>query len=852
MPVFVRIFLFFCFLYLCTIDLIAQDYISPVSSYSFKNNTVVDDMNYSQLNLRNNTALFNDSQRGSVLRFSALSKSYAAFNKKLLDSDSCTISFFFYWESTSAGSWHQLFELHDPKTNTNLFFTPQNGWGSNTCSVICDNKEYSSYEAVNARQLLKGSWMHVAITFQDKLMTVYINGVEESKGYLTFTPISVKTDSLFLGGNPHRSNNFYISARLDEIKIFNKALAANQVLALAKEQNIPAPINQQTSWEPVGNPVQLLIDYADKKQTIQNFGSSDGWNTQRIGKCWPESKKEKLAELLFSTGKDGSGNPKGIGLSAWRFNIGAGTTEQGETSRISNEDRRTECFLNPDGSTYNWNKQIGQQYFLRKAALDYKINHLIGWQNSPPVQFTTKNLGFRDYGAPMATILKTGYFDEFAGFLADVIDHFKNEGIEFDYISPLNEPQWGWAPSSVGGTVTQEGTPWTNQEIYDVVNAIDAEFVKRNIASKIFITEAGAISRMVGGTGHADSQLTKFWTPNSSLSLTGKKSFANIVSYHSYFQDYGNSMVTDRTDFYNKSQLLESRPELWQTEYSLLQNGYRAGYPDGYKLTEMECALSLAKVVMVDLNIANTTGWQWWTTFEKGKQAGEARFCLIEAVTNNTNTDGEYHLNKLFYTYGNFSHFIRPGMKRLGIKRSDNLTPYQEISNVMLSAYSSADNKELVLVAANFANEARELNLTLQNILGKKLINQSVYLTDEYSNLRKQNVSWSPGKLIVPAKSVVTYTAELSDITSTNNEALKSDSMSAYYRGTNQDVLVRFSDVAAFQQVRLFDLRGNLLYSTSLNGATEISIPAQHILKGIYILTSIGSNSVESVKIVIK
>ena len=832
----------FCFLFFHAISLIAQDYINPVSKYSFNSNSIVDEMNNSELRLHNNTVLFSDSQRGSVLRFSASSKSYAAFNKKLLDSDSCTISFFFYWESANAGSWHQLFELHDPNTNTNLFFTPQNGWGNNMCSLISDNKEYSSYEAISARQLQQDTWMHVAVTFQDKLATVFINGIEETKGYLTFTPTSVKSDSLFLGGNPHRSNNYYISARLDEIKIFDKALAANQVLALAQEKDIPAPVNQQTSWETAGNLIQLEIDFADQKQTIQNFGASDGWNTQRIGRYWPESKKAKLAELLFSNEKDASGNPKGIGLSAWRFNIGAGTTEQGEASRISVEDRRTEGFLNSDGTTYNWNKQIGQQYFLKKAALDYNIHHIIGWQNSPPVQYTTKNLGFRDYGAPMATILKAEYFDDFARFLGDVVEHFKNEGIYFDYISPLNEPQWGWAPSAAGGTVTQEGTPWTNQEIYNVVNAIDAEFVKRSITTKLFITEAGAISRMVGGTGHADSQLNKFWNMYSSLSLLNKPSFSDIVSYHSYFQDYGNSLVTDRTDFYNKSQLLESKPELWQTEYSLLQNGYRAGYPDGYKLSEMECALSLAKVMMADLNIANTTGWQWWTTFEKGKTGGEARFCLIEAVTKNDNSDGEYHLNKLFYSFGNFSHFVRPGMKRLGTKRSDNLTPLQEFSDVLFSVYTNSDESELVIVAVNVTGQAREVNLSLVNVSGKLLKNQSLYLTDEYSNLTRQEIDLSSGKMIIPAHSVITYTAGL-ELGTSSIEMFDKAGFNAWFRANDDKIVVSFDSSQGFKLLKLYSISGNLIqYISAERNQEEVFFQAAHLQEGVYLVSAEGSD----------
>jgi hypothetical protein len=83
-----------------------------------------------------------------------------------------------------------------------------------------------------------------------------------------------------------------------------------------------------------------------------------------------------------------NGNPEGIGLSRWRFNIGAGIAEQGNTSNIDLPERRVECFINQD-STYNWNKQTGQQWFLNQAKT-YGVEQLVGFVNSPP-RFYTKN-----------------------------------------------------------------------------------------------------------------------------------------------------------------------------------------------------------------------------------------------------------------------------------------------------------------------------------------------------------------------------------------------------------------------------------------------------------------------------
>ena len=99
-------------------------------------------------------------------------------------------------------------------------------------------------------------------------------------------------------------------------------------------------------------------------QTIHNFGASDAWSTQFVGN-WPSNQKESIADLLFSLDLEAEGSPKGIGLSVWRFNIGAGSAEQGEASEIKDSWRRAEGFLQ-NNLNYNWNKQAGQQWFYKQ------------------------------------------------------------------------------------------------------------------------------------------------------------------------------------------------------------------------------------------------------------------------------------------------------------------------------------------------------------------------------------------------------------------------------------------------------------------------------------------------------
>ena len=128
-----------------------------------------------------------------------------------------------------------------------------------------------------------------------------------------------------------------------------------------------------------------MVNPKSPQQTIEHFGASDAWSMQSIG-LWPEENvQNQIADWLFSTENDENGQPRGIGLSLWRFNLGAGSAEQGDSSYI-NKDTRTECFLRYDG-TYDWTRQPGQVKFL-KMAKQRGVPYMLAFLNSPPVYFT--------------------------------------------------------------------------------------------------------------------------------------------------------------------------------------------------------------------------------------------------------------------------------------------------------------------------------------------------------------------------------------------------------------------------------------------------------------------------------
>ncbi|MEO7983286.1 MAG: glycoside hydrolase, partial [Bacteroidota bacterium] len=98
-------------------------------------------------------------------------------------------------------------------------------------------------------------------------------------------------------------------------------------------------IKPGSSAQQSSSKISIRFDEQKTYQIIQNFAASDAWACQFAGN-WPAEKKNAIADWLFSMDTLSNGNPKGIGLSLWRYNLGAGSAEQADSSGIKDEWRR--------------------------------------------------------------------------------------------------------------------------------------------------------------------------------------------------------------------------------------------------------------------------------------------------------------------------------------------------------------------------------------------------------------------------------------------------------------------------------------------------------------------------------
>ncbi len=494
-----------------------------------------------------------------------------------------------------------------------------------------------------------------------------------------------------------------------------------------------------------GQPATFTIHLSQKVQQIENFGASGAWYSEGIGKYWPVAKKERMAELLFSKGFDKNGNPLGIGLSAWRFNIGGGTAEQGDSSGISDPLRRVECFLSPNGK-YDWNKQQGYVWFVKKAAA-YGVKDLIAFSNTAPVQFNKNGLGFKTEKNYEAN-LKDDQYTNYANFLATVLQHFEKAGTPFRYISPVNEPQWDW--SAKFGEMNQEGSPWHNKDIYKIVNILDSVLLSKKINSKILVTEAGDLHALYEGQSRSGRQIQDFYNPASSMYVGNLKQMHQVIEGHSYFTEAGDSnMIAVRKKVLDTASMY--KVPFWQSEYCMLSNGYKDGKKG--KIDPMDCALFLAKVIYHDLTVANATAWHYWNAWEPGDSLFDTRYYLLALKINPNNTDGDFSITKNLWALGHFSRFIRPGMHRIITERSDGLSELQAAKDVMLAAF--ADDKQIVVTVINYTSVAKEIKLDIPELKKMRSMLQYVTTADAANNLTKYPLP-SINNILLQPRSITT------------------------------------------------------------------------------------------------
>ena len=496
------------------------------------------------------------------------------------------------------------------------------------------------------------------------------------------------------------------------------------------------------------------MHFDQKHQEIDNFGASDAWTFRHVGKNWPLEKRNAIADLLFSLEKDVDGKPKGIGLSLWRMVFGAGSLEKpypGTQARWNN----MPCIRDENGNyDMELDGEVGGQFWFVKAAKERGCEQFLGFCNSPPYYWTktgyTNAIG--ELSLQYELNLKDEHLTDFATYLAELVKRTKEKhGVTFNYVCPLNEPEW-----EADGT---ESCHANNDEVAYVAKAVNAKFVEYGLDTKVVIPESGkphfVYSAPEGLPNHEKygNKAEYFFSSKSSANLLEQSNVAKLLATHSYWSVDTDSELRQIREAVGQK-IKETGIKYWQTEFCILSNDYDLGTADdgtpvggGGRDCSMKLALYVARIIHADLVFANASAWHWWL----GATPFDYKDGLLY-LTDDYN-DGDITVPKLLWAFGNYSRFIRPGAIRLGMTRDNGDT--NELRDVMSSAYLNKDGK-LVVVMINYSDEEREIKLDFSDDKSRSMI---PYITSdiEGDDLKPSNAVKEGDIYILPAKSIVTF-----------------------------------------------------------------------------------------------
>ncbi|TFH06515.1 MAG: hypothetical protein E4H09_00020 [Spirochaetales bacterium] len=425
--------------------------------------------------------------------------------------------------------------------------------------------------------------------------------------------------------------------------------------------------------------MNLNIDTTRRHQIIDNFGASQAWWVDIVGRDFPAESMERIADLLFD-------REKGIGLSATRFNIGAGS-ESYDTEYVENWFMRSGCFQCGPNAPFDWSAHEGQRRLL-KMARDRGVERTIAFVNSPPAWMTMSGHTRGDEKTG-STNLKPGMEMEFGRFLARIMKHFEDEGLPFDYLSPINEPQVPW------DTPKQEGCRYSNQDMTVAVLAVRAALDEAGVKTPILFNETNNLMALIDldimrdlldrrsdsgaypdhafqhGGKFFEGLKDVFWNP------AVKAAIAPIVAAHSYGSEHPDVMIPVRR---MTKATMDRYPgyDYWMTEYCVL------GDYGPKRDLGIDAGLFIANVIHHDLVELDAAAWQWWLGVSGSDYKDGLVYLDVE--------ERRVHDSKMLWALGHWSRFLRPGSVRVELQGSF------DPAGLLGSAYLDAQGKTVVVL----------------------------------------------------------------------------------------------------------------------------------------------------------
>ena len=511
--------------------------------------------------------------------------------------------------------------------------------------------------------------------------------------------------------------------------------------------------------------VTVTVDPKVEYQEFEGWGTSICWWGNIIPK-YPQRSRDSIMDLLFDTAD-------GLGMTIIRYNIGGGDNP---SHNHMGTGKMMEGFKASESAQYDWTKDAGQRWVVDEASKRIPSKWFIAeaFSNSPPYWMTNSGCASGNSGG--GNNLKSGYFDDFADYLTEVVKHFRDDwGITFRTLEPMNEPMVSWAVN--GG---QEGCHFDVSLQDDLI---------REVKSKLDAK---------GLTG------TRISAPDeTSIDQT-------LSSWNSYDATTKSCIFQINTHVYSGSKRAELRAaaeaggkKLWDSECD--GSGAAAPFDQWtHNHNDIVPGLDIANRILRDLRDLKAHGWIFWQAVEseQTQTSLNKNWGLIHA---DFNGGDRYYITKKYHALRQFSGFIRPFSRMIDINNNDAV------------ACLSPERDRLVIVQRNASNAAVSYDYRLSNFrqLGSTASVRRSSATENFQKINDLSVVNGTLTAASPAQSITTYVIELDETAAFIEDKTHADAFADI--GCRGAVLnIEFASPGSRAFLRLYSIKGNIVKSVAL------------------------------------
>lgn len=472
---------------------------------------------------------------------------------------------------------------------------------------------------------------------------------------------------------------------------------------------------------PIPTAAATIVTISPDDRYAVNDGIFEGWGTSL---CW-WANRLGYSDSLAQQAADAFYGEDGLRLNIARFNIGGG--DDPSHTHITRTDSNMPGYTKiVNGmAEYDWSADANQRNVLLRAIAAAGDDMIVEmFSNSPPYYMTNSGCSTGNYD-PGKNNLKDDCYDDFAQYLAEVCAHYQKEwGVQIQSVTPLNEPYtnyWG------ANSYKQEGCHF---DIGDSESKIILELQKA-------MKEKGLDDVILSASDETaiDTQIQAY----NALSADAKNAVGRIDTH-----TYGGSKRTEL-----KELAVSVGKNLWMSEVD-------GGAVSGTNAGEMGAGLWLAERITVDCNGLNPSAWIMWQVIDNHiSQAGyngNKDKGMVDVTGGYWGTAVADHdndtiiLTKKYYSFGQYTRYIRPGMTMLNA------------SGKTVAAYDP-ENGQLVLVVYNNTSGTADVNFDLSQFSEVGASAQTIRTsnTENWANVGATALKGDVLQVSLPANSVTTY-----------------------------------------------------------------------------------------------